>query len=192
MKRKNEPVAERSRALNTLIPYKPLYNHEDPLLAEFTYGDAGSRAKRLKTRLERGDYVFFHTSIGNKKCITAYYLVDRVLSGEEAVEDRNIVAKFHNPHIVDRLDGEGLHNYRLWLYRLTNTMRDNGLLDAVLRFCRTHSANPSFDMEVNAEHTRRMWDKVELLFGGQYEGRDFLDFLDEYQLTIVSAMFTKH
>jgi len=92
--------------MNLLIPYVHRYDHPDPLFTEFTYGDASRRAKILKNKLNKGDYVFFHTTVRNKKYITAYYVVDRVLDTPEAVNDRNIVVKYKNPHIVDFLDPE--------------------------------------------------------------------------------------
>jgi hypothetical protein len=92
--------------MNLLIPYVHLYDHPDPLFEEFTYGDAGARARKLKNDLKSGDYIFFHTSIGGKKYITAYYVVDRVLDTAKAIKDRNIVAKFKNPHILKFLSGE--------------------------------------------------------------------------------------
>jgi len=91
--------------MNLLIPYVHLYNHNDPLFEEFTYGDVGTRAEKLKN-LKRGDYVFFHTSIRGKKYITAYYVVDRVLDTALASKDRNITAKYKNPHILEFLSGE--------------------------------------------------------------------------------------
>jgi hypothetical protein len=92
--------------MNLLIPYVHLYNHPYPLFEEFTYGDSGARARKLKNNLEKEDYVFFHTSIGGKKYITAYYVVDRVLDTAEAIKDRNIVANYKNPHISEFLSGE--------------------------------------------------------------------------------------
>ena len=65
-----------------------------------------ARARRLRNDLRKGDYVFFHTSTGGKKYITAYYVVDRVLDTAEAIRDRNIVAKYMNPHILEFLSGE--------------------------------------------------------------------------------------
>ena len=87
--------------MNLLIPYVYLYNHPDPLFEEFTYGDGGIRAKKLKKDLRKGDYVFFHTSINGEKYITAYYVVERVMNTVEAVKDRNITAKYKNPHLID-------------------------------------------------------------------------------------------
>lgn len=46
--------------------------------------------KKQKKDLRKGDYVFFHTSIGRKKYITAYYVVDRVSDTAEASRNRNI------------------------------------------------------------------------------------------------------
>jgi hypothetical protein len=92
--------------MNLLIPYVYLYDHPDPLFEEFTYGDVGARARRLKDDLKSGDYILFHTSIDGKKYITAYYVVDRVLDTAKAIKDRNIVAKYKNPHILEFLSGE--------------------------------------------------------------------------------------
>lgn len=92
--------------MNLLIPYVYIYGHLDPLFEEFTYGNVGGRARKLKKDLKRGNYVFFHTGIGGKKFITAYYIVDRVLDTAEAIKDKNIVAKYKNPHILEFLSGE--------------------------------------------------------------------------------------
>jgi len=92
--------------MNLLIPYVYLYNHNDPLFKEFTYGDVGARARKLKNDLKREDYIFFHTSIGGKKYITAYYVVDRALDTVKAIKDKNIVAKYKNPHITEFLSGD--------------------------------------------------------------------------------------
>ena len=92
--------------MNLLIPYVRLYNHPDPLLNEFTYGDSTKdRARKLK-KLKENDYVFFHTRINGKKYITAYYIVDRVLVTSEAAKDKNIAAKYKNPHIKEYLLGK--------------------------------------------------------------------------------------
>jgi len=92
--------------MNLLIPYVHLYNHPDPLFEEFTYGDGGTRARKLKKDLKKGDYVFFHTSINGKKYITAYYVVERVLDTVEAAKDRNITSKYKNPHLKDLKSGK--------------------------------------------------------------------------------------
>lgn len=88
--------------MHLLIPYVQL-SHPDPDFDEFTYGDGGQRARKLKSDLNKGDYVFFHTSQHNKKYITAYYVVDRVLDTVDACRDRAIRAKYKNPHIVEYL-----------------------------------------------------------------------------------------
>jgi len=91
--------------MNLLIPYVYLYGHPDPLFEEFTYGEGGSRAKKLKNDVSKGDYVFFHTSIGGKKYITAYYVADRVVDTVKAIKDKNIIAKFKNPHLSELISG---------------------------------------------------------------------------------------
>ena len=91
--------------MDLLIPYRPLYDHEDPMFDEFTYGDVEARARKLR-ELKEGDYIFFHTSVGGKKYITAYYVVNRVLDTADATKNRSIVLKYKNPHIMEYLQGE--------------------------------------------------------------------------------------
>lgn len=92
--------------MNLLVPYINILGHEDPLFKEYTYGDAGSRARKLKTCLNRGDYVFFHHTYMGKKYITAYYVVDRVISVQDIIQDKNLLAKYRNPHIIEYLSGK--------------------------------------------------------------------------------------
>lgn len=85
-----------------LIPYvDPKRNdlEEDPLFSEYTYGDSGRRGKILKTRVSKGDYLFFHTTIQNMRYITAYYFVEEVMDINKAREDSTIVTKYNNPHL---------------------------------------------------------------------------------------------
>lgn len=85
--------------MNLLIPYIYRDDHKDPLFEEFTYGDINRRGRKLQKHVSKGDYLFFHIGIGGSKYITAYYVVDFVLSTEEAVKNKDIVAKYNNPHI---------------------------------------------------------------------------------------------
>ena len=43
-----------------------------------TYGDVKENGKRLR-ELNKGDYLFFHTSIRNKRYITGYYVLETVI-----------------------------------------------------------------------------------------------------------------
>ncbi|MCK4789159.1 MAG: hypothetical protein KAV87_35785, partial [Desulfobacteraceae bacterium] len=80
--------------MNLLIPYVFLPGHNDPSFDEFTYGDVKSRGRKLKNELNRGDFVFFHTSRNGKKYITAYFVTDRVLDTNKACQERTIVDKY--------------------------------------------------------------------------------------------------
>lgn len=93
--------------MHFLIAYKYLPDHPDPLFEEFTYGDVKARAKRLKTSLKEGDYIFFHTGANGKKFITAYYVVDRVLDTETVIENKALLEEYKNPHISRYLSGRG-------------------------------------------------------------------------------------
>jgi len=73
-----------------LIPYVPLRGHKDPDFRELSYGDSGSRGRRLARSVAPGSYLFFHTNVGGAKYITAYIQVERVLEGSEARKDPSI------------------------------------------------------------------------------------------------------
>ena len=83
---------------NLFIPYIRLPGHEDPAFDEFTYGDERARGRKLRN-LKQGDYVFFHTSAGRNRYVTAYYVVERIIPTSSAMKDRNIMNKYHNPHL---------------------------------------------------------------------------------------------
>ena len=85
--------------MNLLVPYVKIAGHRDPDLTEFTYGDVRARAKALKEKVGQGDYLFFHTTLGRQKLITAYFVVDRTLDSSIAARDRNIMRKYTNPHL---------------------------------------------------------------------------------------------
>jgi len=87
--------------MNLLIPYIKFPAHLDPDLEEHTYGDVRARARTLKEKVGKGDYLFFHTTLGGKKYITAYFIVDRTLDVSVAVKDGNIMRKYKNPHLCD-------------------------------------------------------------------------------------------
>ncbi|MGG3624544.1 endonuclease NucS domain-containing protein [Bacillus gobiensis] len=86
-----------------LIPYvdpKKNGGEEDPLFSEFTYGDKGTRGETLKNKVSKGDYLFFHTSIRNKRYITAFYEVEEVIDIQKARADNTIMMKYRNPHLI--------------------------------------------------------------------------------------------
>ena len=85
--------------MNLLVPYVHLPDHPDPLFDEFTYGDGGPRGKKLSS-LRAGDHVFFHTTLRGRKAVTAYFVVDRVLSTRIACSDPRILLKYKNPHLL--------------------------------------------------------------------------------------------
>lgn len=89
---------------NLLIPYIYIPDHKDPLFEEFTYGEVNQKQRRadtLKKKAGRGKYIFFHTSLGGKKLITAYYVADRVEYLGDVLNNKALMAKYKNPHIED-------------------------------------------------------------------------------------------
>lgn len=101
--------------VHLLIPYVPLL-HADPVLDEFTYGDVGARARKLKRDLRQGDYVFLHTTLRDGRYITTYYVVDKVLDTSEAAANKAIVLKYRNPHIKEYLAGERREDYDVVIF----------------------------------------------------------------------------
>ncbi|MEB9946765.1 HNH endonuclease [Bacillus cereus] len=85
-----------------IIPYLDPKKHnreEDPLFSEYTYGDEGNRGMILKTKVSKGDFLFFYKSIENTPCITAFYEVEKVLDIHKAKMDNIIMTKYRNPHL---------------------------------------------------------------------------------------------
>ncbi|MGF9964530.1 HNH endonuclease [Bacillus rhizoplanae] len=85
-----------------LIPYldpKKNGGEEDPLFSEYTYGDKGNRGEILKTMVSRGDFLFFHRSIGKKLYITAFYEVEKVMEIQKAKIDNTIMMRYRNHHL---------------------------------------------------------------------------------------------
>lgn len=74
-------------------------DHEDPLLSEYTYGDLKENGRKLKNYVNKGDFLFFHRSMRGKRFITAYYIVEKVMSTLDAQNDALIRLKFKNPHL---------------------------------------------------------------------------------------------
>lgn len=71
--------------------------HEDPVLNEFTYGDIKNGEKLLS--LKKGDFLFFHKTIFDKRYITAYYVVEEVHLVKNIVSDSLITNTFNNSHL---------------------------------------------------------------------------------------------
>ncbi|MFJ8456419.1 endonuclease NucS domain-containing protein [Bacillus paramycoides] len=87
--------------MNYLIGYKDAernFGHEDPMLKEYTYGESGSNAEKL-LKVQKGDFLFFHKTIHNKRYITAYYVVEEVAFIKNIKQNRLIMNKYDNPHL---------------------------------------------------------------------------------------------
>ncbi|WP_237441000.1 endonuclease NucS domain-containing protein [Bacillus thuringiensis] len=76
---------------------------EDPALGEFTYGSSGMNADVLLRKVKKGDSLFFHTSIRQKRYITAHYVVEDILLVHEALK-KTYIHKYKNPHLVTPVD----------------------------------------------------------------------------------------
>ncbi|HDX9652278.1 DUF91 domain-containing protein [Bacillus wiedmannii] len=87
--------------MHYLIGYKDAernFGHEDPMLTEYTYGESGANTDKLQ-KVQKGDFLFFHKTIHNKRYITAYYLVEEVVIVKDIKQNRLIMNKYDNPHL---------------------------------------------------------------------------------------------
>ena len=133
-----------------MIPYVPLSDHHDPLFEEFTYGGVEARAQKLKRDLKQGDFVLFHTTLKNRRYITAYYVVDKVLDTSEAATNKAIVSKYKNPHIEEYLKGDRRTGDDVVIFGDTILSRR---LERPLGFTRELSEKLSLDIPFNEGYT---------------------------------------
>ena len=86
--------------MHYLVPYVR-QDPQDPVFDEFTYGENGRRANRLREKVGKGDYLFFHTTIHRQKVVTAYFVVDRIMRTSDVMQNRHLKDKYHNPHLAN-------------------------------------------------------------------------------------------
>ncbi|MGG0412077.1 hypothetical protein [Peribacillus simplex] len=70
--------------------------HVDPNFTQLVYGDSGRKGNVLKKHLNVGSYIFFNARIGNKRYITAYFYVEKMLlkgDHDEEIGSLNCSAK---------------------------------------------------------------------------------------------------
>ena len=96
---------ERNDAVNLLIPYVRLPDHNDPLFAEFTYGDLEQRGRKLR-KLEPGD-----NPPGVRRCRT-----EPISNGCRLAT--SVAVRFYKP-----LTSSLQHSGRGYLYRLTYRLK---------------------------------------------------------------------
>lgn len=75
------------------------YYHPDPLIDEFTYGEGGGFSTFLWNNINVNSRIFFHTSIGGTRYLTAmYYVMDFAPAGVWRLDDK-IKSKYENTHL---------------------------------------------------------------------------------------------
>ena len=53
--------------------------HIDPNFTQLVYGNSGKNGNSLKKHISEGSYIFFNARIGEKRYITAYFYVEKIL-----------------------------------------------------------------------------------------------------------------
>jgi hypothetical protein len=53
--------------------------HIDPNFTQLVYGNSGNKGDSLKNNLSEGSFLFFNARIGNKRYITAYFYIEKIL-----------------------------------------------------------------------------------------------------------------
>ena len=75
------------------------YYHPDPLIDEFTYGEGGGFSAFVWNNINVNSRIFFHTSIGGTRYLTAmYYVMDFAPAGVWRLDDK-IKSRYENTHI---------------------------------------------------------------------------------------------
>lgn len=64
--------------------------HVDPNFTQMVYGNSKQNGRSLKNNLNVGSYLFFNARIGEKRYITAYFYVEKIL--EKGIHDEEIKA----------------------------------------------------------------------------------------------------
>ncbi|VVB63368.1 Uncharacterised protein [uncultured archaeon] len=65
------------------------YYHPDPLIDEFSYGEGGGFSTFLWNNMNIGSRIFFHTSIGGTRYLTAmYHVMDFAPAGVWRLDDK--------------------------------------------------------------------------------------------------------
>lgn len=82
--------------------------HVDPNFTDLVYGDSGEKSIIMERNLEDGSFVFFNARIANKRYITAYYYVEKIL---KKGEHDNEIAAINASAKEDRLIIVGSRNF---------------------------------------------------------------------------------
>ena len=72
------------------------YGHVDSNFTQLVYGNGGNKGEALKNNLSEGSYLFFNARIGNKRYITAYFYIEKILikgKNDAEIEALNCHAK---------------------------------------------------------------------------------------------------
>ncbi|TDL77627.1 DUF91 domain-containing protein [Rhodococcus qingshengii] len=69
------------------------------MLQEFTYGDLKTNGEKLLS-LSKGDYLFFHKTIYDRRFITAYYVIEEVHLVKDIIDDALFRDKYNNHHLL--------------------------------------------------------------------------------------------
>ncbi|AYD39519.1 hypothetical protein D4Z93_02765 [Clostridium fermenticellae] len=75
--------------------------HVDPNFTQLVYGDGGNKGEALKNNLSEGSYLFFNTRIGNKRYITAYFYIEKILlKGKNNIEISALNCDAKNDNVI--------------------------------------------------------------------------------------------
>lgn len=70
--------------------------HIDPNFTQLVYGNSGKNGNLLKKHIKEGSYIFFNARIGDRRYITAYFYIEKVLlkgTNDNEINSLNCSAK---------------------------------------------------------------------------------------------------
>jgi hypothetical protein len=75
------------------------FYHSDPLIDEFSYGEGGGFSAFVWNHVNVGSRIFFHTTIGGTRYLTAMYVVSDFAPAAVWRADDRMRKKYRNPHL---------------------------------------------------------------------------------------------
>lgn len=75
--------------------------HVDPNFTRLVYGNSNKNGNIIKNRISPGSYIFFNARIGNKRYITAYFYVEKILlKGQHDKEIHSLGCSAENDEVI--------------------------------------------------------------------------------------------
>lgn len=65
--------------------------HIDPNFTQLVYGSSGKNGNSLQRHIKQGSYIFFNTRIGDKRYVTAYFYIEKILTRNTNINEIKVL-----------------------------------------------------------------------------------------------------